>query len=396
VAEELFARGAFAAESYGELANGRVYKAGAMASPGKSLLVILAVLLTSACTSMQTMYFGSSYQAIANANDPLLLRHSGAPAFEQTGDLVEKSPAMWNEGYALLGYSQVVSPLLTSLAPDYSTKWGAELGAARVLMETPRPGESNLHYYLVTYWGRLDPGAFSLGATLRDLPEEVLKLVGREMNLVMVGSVTPGTPAARAGLRQGDVVAGMDGERVPDARALTERIAARRGTQAVLNVLRRGEEIDVPVALAAPAARGASRVQFPLAPWLDTPATDYSSLSAANLASANMAATMKRVEQDRKAYEERSRAQLQRDIAALDARLDARQAASQDTSRRGGSKPRPQLQQGYPTVVNSPEHYRKLMEAGSAATLRNIDGLVQMRQLFGELRPADPKMFGGK
>jgi len=112
-------------------------------------------------------------------------------------DLVEKSPAMWNEGYALLGYSQVVSPLLTTLAPDYSTKWGAELGAARVLMETPRPGESNLHYYLVTYWGRLDPSAFSLGATFRDLP----------------------------------------------------------------------------VALAAPAARGASRVQFPLAPWLDTPVT---------------------------------------------------------------------------------------------------------------------------
>jgi len=109
-----------------------------------------------------------------------------------------------------------------------------------------------------------------------------------------------------------------------------------------------------------------------------------------------MAATMKRVDQDRKAYEERSRAQLQRDIAAMNARLDAQQAASQDTSRRGGSKPRPQLRQGPATVVNSPEHYRKLMEAGSAATLRNVDGVVQLRQLFGEVRPADPKMFGGK
>ena len=366
-----------------------------MARLGKSLVMILAVLLSSGCTSMQTMYFGSSYQAIANADDPLLLSHSGAPAFEQTGDLVEKSPAMWNEGYALLGYSQVVSPLLTSLAPDYSTKWGTELGAARVVMETPRPGESNLHYYLVTYWGRLDPNAFSLGATFRDLPEEVLKLVGREMNLVMIMSVTPGTPAARAGLRSGDVVTGMDGEGVPDAPALTERIAARRGTQVVLNALRRGEEVDLPVALAAPAARGASRVQFPLAPWLDTPVTDYSSLSASNLAATNMAAAMQRIEQDRKAYEERSRAQLQRDIAALNARLDAEQAASQDTSRRAGSKPRPQLQQRTPSVVNSPGAWQKLMESGSAATYRNIDGMNQMRQLFGEMRPIDPKAFGG-
>ena len=367
-----------------------------MASPGKPLLVILAVLLTSACTSMQTMYFGSSYQAIANANDPLLLPHSGAPAFEQASDLVERSPAMWNEGYALLGYSQVVSPLLTSLAPDYSTKWGAELGAARVVMETPRPGESNLHYYLVTYWGKLDPSAYGLGVGLRDLPEEVLKLVGSEMNMVMVAHVVPGTPAARAGMRQGDVVTGMDGERVPDARALTERIGARRGAQVVLNIVRGGEQIDVPVALAAPAARAASRAQFPLAPWLDTPVTDYSSLSAANLASANMAAAMKRVEQDRKAYEERSRAQLQRDMAALNARLDAQQAASQETSRRGGSKPRPQLQQAYPSVVRSPEEYRKLMEATRGATLRHVQGIYDMRQLFMSVQPADPKMFGGK
>ncbi len=358
-------------------------------------VVILALLLFSGCTSMQTMYFGSSYQAIANADDPQLLPHSGAPAFEQTGDLVEKSPAMWNEGYALLGYSQVVSPLLTSLAPDYSTKWGAELRAARVVMETPRPGESNLHYYLVTYWGRLDPSAYSLGASYRDLPEEVLKLAGREMNMVMINSVTPGTPAARAGLRRGDVVAGMGGERVPHATGLTERIGARRGTQVVLNVVRGGEQIDVPVALAAPAARGASRVQFSLAPWLDTPVTDYSSLSAANLAAANMAATMKRIEQDRKAYEDRSRAQLQRDIAAINARLDAQQA-SQITDRRGGGKPRAELQQGPYTVVSSPEAYRKLMQAGSAASLTHVQGIYDMRQLFQSVQPADPKMFGGR
>jgi hypothetical protein len=364
-----------------------------MATPVKRALLILAALLSSACTSMQTMYFASSYQAIANADDPLLVPHSGAPTFEQAGDLVERTPALWNEGYVLLGYSQVVSPLLTSLAPGYSTQWGTELGAARVVMQTPRPGESNLHYYLVTYWGKLDPGALSLGATFRDLPEEVLKLAGREVNLVMINSVTPGTPAARAGVRRGDVVVGVDGERIPDARALTERVAARRGAQVVLNVLRRGEEIDVAVALAAPAARGASRVQFPLAPWLDGPVTDYSSLSAANLAAANMKATMQRIEQDRRDYEARSRAQLQRDIAAMNARLDAQQAAPQVTDRRGGGVPRAQLNQLRPASTMSQADFRKLMAAGNAANIRNIEGMIQLQQLFGELRPADPGMF---
>jgi membrane-associated protease RseP (regulator of RpoE activity) len=213
------------------------------------------------------------------------------------------------------------------------------------------------------------------------------------VNLVMLNSVTPGTPAARAGLRRGDVVAGMDGERIHDARALTERVAARRGTQVVLNVQRRGEEIDLPVSLAAPAARGASRVQFPLAPWLDTPVTDYSSLSAANLAATNMAATMQRIEQDRRAYEDRSRAQLQRDIAAMNARLDAQQAAPQVTDRRGGGAPRAELQQVRPTTRMSQADFRKLLAAGNAANIRNIEGMIQMQQLFGELRPADPGMF---
>jgi membrane-associated protease RseP (regulator of RpoE activity) len=363
-----------------------------LAIPVKRAILILAALLTSACTSMQAMYFASSYQAIANANDPMLLTHSGDPAFEQVADLLERSPALWNEGYALLGYSQVVSPLLTSLAPSYSTKWGGELHAARVVMETPRAGDSNLHYFLVTYWGRLDPEAYSLGAILRDLPEEVLKLIGREMNVVMVASVTPGTPAARAGLRQGDVVAGMDGERVADVRALVERIGARRGAQVTFNLTRRGEEIDLPVALAAPAARGASRIDYRIAPWLETPVTDYSSLSAANLAATNTKATMQRIEQDRRDYEARSRAQLQRDLAAMNARLDAQQS-SQVTDRRGGGKPRSELRQFQPTLVSSPESIRKMLQAGSAATIRNVEGVIQMQQMFGELRPADPGMF---
>ena len=358
-----------------------------MASLGKSALVILAVVLSSACTSMQTMYFASSYQAIANANDPFLLPHSGEPAFEQVAELRDRMPELWDEGYALLGYSQVVSPLLTSLAPGYSTQWGRELGAARVVMETPRAGESNLHYYLVSYWGRVDPGAFALGASFRDLPEEILKLVGREFNLVMLTNVFPGTPAAQAGLRRGDVVRGVDGGGTPDARALTERVAARRGARVELNITRGEQELDLPVALAAPAARGATRIGFVIAPWLDTPVTDYSSLSVANLASANMKATMQRIEQDRRAYEDRSRAQLQANLNAMNARLDALESASGPTNRRGGSVPQ---QQGFPGATTG----NLTLRFDSKAMLAQMDRNSQydLGTFFKEVKP--PKMWG--
>jgi Do/DeqQ family serine protease len=69
----------------------------------------------------------------------------------------------------------------------------------------------------------------------------------------IVSEVAPGSPAARAGVRRGDVITGLDGRAVEDAEALRFRLATRapRGT-ARLTVLRDGRELALTLPLEAP------------------------------------------------------------------------------------------------------------------------------------------------
>lgn len=66
----------------------------------------------------------------------------------------------------------------------------------------------------------------------------------------MVAEVTPGSPAARAGLRPGDVVRAVDGSPVREPRDLARLIAGKRpGEQATLSVRRDGQDRDLRAAL---------------------------------------------------------------------------------------------------------------------------------------------------
>ena len=72
---------------------------------------------------------------------------------------------------------------------------------------------------------------------------------------VILDTVATNSPAARAGLRQGDVIVAADGKPVADESALRQAIASHRiGDTMRLTVLRDGREMDVQVQLAqAPA-----------------------------------------------------------------------------------------------------------------------------------------------
>jgi serine protease Do len=72
---------------------------------------------------------------------------------------------------------------------------------------------------------------------------------------VILDTVTPNSPAARAGLRQGDVIVAADGKPVVDEAALRQAIASHRiGETMQLTVLRDARQMDVQVQLAqAPA-----------------------------------------------------------------------------------------------------------------------------------------------
>ncbi len=81
----------------------------------------------------------------------------------------------------------------------------------------------------------------------------------------LVSNVDEGSAAARAGLRQGDVIVGVDGEKVSDGNALRNRIASTKpGSKVALEIIRNGSTqtvqatLDAKTAAAARSERGES------------------------------------------------------------------------------------------------------------------------------------------
>jgi serine protease Do len=82
-----------------------------------------------------------------------------------------------------------------------------------------------------------------LGVTIQNLTADLatsMKLP--DANGALVSNVEPDSAAARAGLRQGDVIVAVDGEKLADNNALRNRIAATKpGSKVAVEVLRDGK-----------------------------------------------------------------------------------------------------------------------------------------------------------
>jgi serine protease Do len=75
---------------------------------------------------------------------------------------------------------------------------------------------------------------------------------------ILVREVNSGTPAEKAGLKAGDVITSLNGERVHSIGDLREKLSAKgdeKGTSVKLGVLRNHSEISLTVELPAPPAR---------------------------------------------------------------------------------------------------------------------------------------------
>jgi serine protease Do len=94
-----------------------------------------------------------------------------------------------------------------------------------------------------------------LGVSIQDVSREVAESFGLSASLkgAMIGAVTPGAPASRAGLKRGDIVLQFNGERLEGSSDLTRRVGQTNVGEVVrLEVIAAdGSRRTVPVTIAA-------------------------------------------------------------------------------------------------------------------------------------------------
>ncbi|HEX2655794.1 MAG TPA: DegQ family serine endoprotease, partial [Xanthobacteraceae bacterium] len=90
-----------------------------------------------------------------------------------------------------------------------------------------------------------------LGAKLQAVTPEIAEGLGlKRPGGALVTTVTPGSPAARAGLKTGDLIMAVDGQAIDDPNAFDYRFATKPlGGNAQVGVLRNGKEAHIAVAL---------------------------------------------------------------------------------------------------------------------------------------------------
>jgi serine protease Do len=90
-----------------------------------------------------------------------------------------------------------------------------------------------------------------LGVYIQDVPPEMARAFGLEQaGGALVGDVSPDTPAARAGLKKGDVILKLNGEPVDSRNQLTLHVSQTPpGTTVKLGIWRDGKSQDVNITL---------------------------------------------------------------------------------------------------------------------------------------------------
>jgi Do/DeqQ family serine protease len=92
-----------------------------------------------------------------------------------------------------------------------------------------------------------------LGARLQEVTHDIADSLGLQRpSGALVASVAPNSPAARAGIKTGDLIVSVDGVPVEDPNAFNYRFATEPlGGTAQVKIARQGREVVVPVALEA-------------------------------------------------------------------------------------------------------------------------------------------------
>ena len=90
-----------------------------------------------------------------------------------------------------------------------------------------------------------------IGVTIQDIDENTAKALGMENTKgALVTSVLDGQPAGKAGIKTGDVITAVSGQKIDNTNELLRRIAALKpGDSVEMNLLRKGSPLTVSVTL---------------------------------------------------------------------------------------------------------------------------------------------------
>ncbi|MFP4125545.1 MAG: Do family serine endopeptidase [Alphaproteobacteria bacterium] len=162
------------------------------------------------------------YDDFLQIDAPINRGNSGGPTFDLDGNVVGVNTAIFSPSGGSIGIGFAIA---SSLAQD-------------VIADLRDDGE-------------VDRGW--LGVGIQDLEPELASELGLDADLsgTVVTQVQPESPAEQAGLRTGDVITGLDGERVDGAGELSRQVAGiDPGETATFTVVRDGDEEEIEVTLA--------------------------------------------------------------------------------------------------------------------------------------------------
>lgn len=200
-------------------------------------------------------YGNSSYVDFLQIDAPINRGNSGGPAFDLKGNVVGVNSAIFSPTGGNVGIGFAI--------PSDT--------AARIVDQLVSSGR------VTRGW---------LGVQVQPVDREIAASIGlRDAKGAIVGSVTPGSPAATAGLQQGDVILTFNGEVIADSRDLTQRVGqAPIGRDARVEYQRDGQRRTANVRLGErPSERQLASADGPQTPGGATPpaATQMNALGLA-------------------------------------------------------------------------------------------------------------------
>jgi serine protease Do len=176
--------------------------------------------VTAGIVSARGRDIGSGAEDFVQIDAPVNRGNSGGPTFNADGEVIGINTAIYSPSGGSVGIgfaipASVAEPIVAQLREGGSVTRG---------------------------W---------LGVQIQSVTDDIARSLGMARTEgAIVAEPQPNSPAARAGIRSGDVIVGLNGEPVRDARDLTRRVGALRpGQEARFEILRGGDRQTVAVTI---------------------------------------------------------------------------------------------------------------------------------------------------